>query len=343
MFSIALTTLSSLVVALIGFTLWKVREVEARHSPSGNFVAVPGGRLHYVSRLPAGAGGRVVLLIHGASGNSLDMVVPLADKLTEKGFRVIAFDRPGLGWSDRMAAETPLLQADAISAGLRALGPRGVIVVGHSLGGAVAESLALDHADMVEGLVLISTVSHPWPGGAVDAFYKVAATPVLGDAFAWLLATPFSAALMERGIAAVFSPQSPPVNYAETTGLELVLRPSRFTANARDVSGLYDFVTGQAPRLAGIGAPTVVIAGDRDDIVLTNVHSVGSARDIPGATLELLPGVGHSPHWTRPDTIIDAIMKIANVAAKDGVTQRSGAFPRAPSHPVGQVNEDNDK
>ena len=63
-------------------------------------------------------------------------------------------------------------------------------------------------------------------------------------------------------------------------------------------------------------APTVIVTGDADTIVLTKIHSYGSARDIPGAQLVILPGVGHSPHWADPQAIVAAI---ENVAARAGV------------------------
>jgi pimeloyl-ACP methyl ester carboxylesterase len=83
-------------------------------------------------------------------------------------------------------------------------------------------------------------------------------------------------------------------------------------ANAQDVAGLNAFVTAQAPRMGAITAPTAIVTGDSDDIVLTRLHSYGSLRDIPGATLKVLPGVGHSPHWADPDSVVAAVVAVAD-------------------------------
>ena len=121
---------------------------------------------------------------------------------------------------------------------------------------------------------------------------------------------------IDGGAAGVFAPRATPANYAQRTGLARVLLPAIFRANAQDVAAAYAAVTRQAPRLGDIRAPTEIVTGDSDQIVLTKVHSYGSARDIPGARLDVLPGVGHSPHWSEPGAVIDAIERVA---------ERSGA------------------
>ncbi len=88
-----------------------------------------------------------------------------------------------------------------------------------------------------------------------------------------------------------------------------MLRPAHFLANAEDVVDLKPFVTAMAPRYGEIKAPTAIVTGDRDGVVYTHIHSLGCARDIPGATLTTLEGVGHSPHHTAPDRVIAAILE----------------------------------
>ncbi len=84
-----------------------------------------------------------MILIHGASGNTRDFTFDLAKRLDDR-YRVIAFDRPGLGWSDSAgdAGVSPLVQADILRAAADQLGVRNPIVVGHSYGGAVAMAWA---------------------------------------------------------------------------------------------------------------------------------------------------------------------------------------------------------
>ena len=84
------------------------------------------------------------------------MMLALGDKLAAKGFRVIAMDRPGLGWSDRPDGRDdadPTRQARLIRAALDHLGVASVIVVGHSLAGVLATHFALSHGEALAGLV----------------------------------------------------------------------------------------------------------------------------------------------------------------------------------------------
>jgi len=115
--------------------------------PSGQFITVSGKRLHYTM---AGEGPPVILL-HGASGNFLDWTFGRFDELA-KTHKVLAFDRPGLGFSD--AADDPSLssQVALMVEAARQLGMERATVVGHSFGGAVALAWALDAPETVKDI-----------------------------------------------------------------------------------------------------------------------------------------------------------------------------------------------
>lgn len=287
-------------------TFMIARSIEARYPPTGRFVEVTGGRLHVIERGPeGGAPAATVLLLHGASGSSAEPMLALGQRLAAK-FRVVAIDRPGSGWSDRIAgtaAASPARQASVIREALDRLGVGRAIVVGHSWSGALATNLALDHADRVAGLVLLAPVTHPWPGGAISWYYTPTNWPVFGRLLTHTLATPAGLALVPATLAAVFAPQAPPPNYVDDAQIPLVLRPASFQANAQDVAGLNAFVTGQSKRYGEIRAPTVIISGDADRIVWTNLHSRSLEREVPGAKLIVLPGVGHMPHHAAPELV----------------------------------------
>lgn len=316
-----ISLVSGALIAVIGgavlFTQWQVRRIEARHPPQGRFMATSSGRLHYTERLPATVEtAETVLLLHGASGNQADMMLPLGDRLAARGFRVIAVDRPGHGWSDRPGGRdeaSPAIQAELIRAGLASLGIRKAIVVGHSLAGAVAANFAIDQKEFTRGLVLVAPVTHPWPGG-VTWYYTLAARPVFGWLFGHVVTMPVGLASLDAAVQSVFSPQQPPADYAEQTGSALVLRPREFIANAQDVSGLAAFIDVQSKRMGEIAAPTTIVTGDKDAIVYAHIHSAGSARDIPGARLVTLPGVGHAVHNVSPDTVVSAVADVASRA-----------------------------
>jgi pimeloyl-ACP methyl ester carboxylesterase len=301
------------VAATVLFTQWEARRIDARYPPQGQFVDVQGGRIHLVDTKPDKDPIATVLLIHGASGNEADMRLPLAARLKQRGFRVISVDRPGYGWSARLggsADSSPARQAILIRAAVEKIGVREVIVVGHSLAGVMSINLALDHSQFARGLVLLAPVSHPWPGG-IAFYYTLTATPVIGPLITNTIIMPLGLTTLDTAMASVFAPQPTPDNYRERAGIPLVLRPASFHANSQDVDVIKEFVTREARRYGNIKVPTAIVTGDQDTIVFTHIHSYGSARDIPGATLRVLPGVGHSPHWAQPQAVIETIVEVA--------------------------------
>ena len=313
--------LVAFAAALWVFTALCVRVIEARFPIIGQrVVAAPGApAIHLVERAPLGAERGAVLLVHGASGNFADMDVVLSAPLTAQGFRVFAVDRPGHGWSERLAGDTasdPSAQGAALRAALAARGVSRAIVVVHSLAGVLGLAMALDAPEFVRALVLISPVSHPWPGG-VAAYYHVAASRVFGPAFRYLLVMPAGLARMRSGVREVFSPNPIPANYVVATRTPLVLRPPHFRANAEDVVATEGHVATLSPRYPTIRASTAIVSGDSDRVVYTHIHSVGCARDIPGATLTMLPGVGHSPHHVAPGAIVAAVLEVEARAARE--------------------------
>ena len=319
------------LAALGAFSHLKARKFERDFPPQGSFAETQFGRLHVARRDPPGAPVATIALIHGASGNQADMMATLGGRLAAKGFHVFAVDRPGHGYSERLRehASSPAAQASAIRAALEAQGVGRAIVVGHSWAGAVACAFALDHADFTQGLVLLAPVTHPWPRG-VRWYYRLASVPVLGWLFSRTLLLPAGLASLEASLAGVFRPQPAPNGYAETIGAVLALRPWVFRANAEDVADLRGHLEKQAPRIPRIALPVAILSGDRDAVVLTERHSYGCAREIEGATLEMLPGVGHSPHWAAPERTVATIEALV-ARAQSTRQMRPDAAASAPS------------
>lgn len=317
----ALAILAALAVGLFLFTNVQTRRIEARFPPIGDLVETGEGAVHLVERAPEGPERGAVLLVHGASGNFADMSVALSDRLAALGFRVFAADRPGHGWSARLRgpdASSPAAQARMLRAALERRGVTQAIVVVHSLAGVLGLAMALDAPGFVRGLVLLAPVSHPWPGG-VSWYYTLAASRRLGPPFRHLVVMPAGLASMASGARSVFEPNPTPPDYIARTRLPLVLRPSQFKANAEDVADLEAHVAALSPRYAAIRAPTAIVTGDRDGVVYAHIHSAGCARDIPGATLTTLAGVGHSPHHSAPESVVAAILEV-EARARQGET-----------------------
>ncbi len=308
--------LTILILALILgagalYTYFGARAIERAHPPSGRFITVDGVRLHVLDEGTPKPGEPPLVLIHGASDNLEDWRVALGDRLRDR--RVILIDRPGLGWSDgpgvddgkRLARQVTLIH-DALTQ----LDAGRVVMVAHSLGGALALNYALTYRDGLAGLVLISPVTHPWIGG-VALYYNIFAMPVIGPLFAYTLAYPLSQVLIGPGIAAAFTPQPVPAGYREHAAIDLGLRPRTFLENARDVASLHAFVTAQQPRYGEIAVPTAILAGDADLVVSTRIHARALTAQLPDATLTVFEKVGHMPHHVWPDRIVAAIATIS--------------------------------
>lgn len=302
----------ALFLVLAGATRIGAWLIERRNPPVGSFVTVKGTRLH-VAHIAAGPGADLppIVFIHGASGNLKDQMIPFADALRGRA-EMLFFDRPGHGWSERgKDNEDPHGQARTIAALMDEAGIESAIIVGHSFGGAVAATFALDHTGRTRGLVLLAPASHPWPGGATSWYYALTVRPLIGRIFSETLSYPGGMLRMKAATACVFSPNRAPDNYGEAAAIGLVFRPRAFRANAVDVEGLYRHAVALAPRYPEIGAPTVIISGDRDTVVYEEIHSVGLARDIAGAELVWVKNLGHKPDWIATDLAVGAIEKVS--------------------------------
>jgi pimeloyl-ACP methyl ester carboxylesterase len=153
--------LAAAAAALAGTAIavnWQARRTEQKYPPVGNFVTVNGVRLHYVE---AGEGPPIVLL-HGNASMLNDLALSIVRPLSER-HRVIAFDRPGFGYSDRPKSRvwTPEVQAALFHDAFRALGIDRPVVYGHSFGAVVTMAFALMYPAETRGVVLASGYYYP--------------------------------------------------------------------------------------------------------------------------------------------------------------------------------------
>jgi pimeloyl-ACP methyl ester carboxylesterase len=289
--------------------------VQHRFPAQGKAIEVLGATLNVLEIGPKDAAGPPIVLIHGASSNLETMRRPLGERLAAD-HRVILIDRPGHGWSSAAGedASTPAAQARMIEEALKKLDVGPVILVVHSWAGALGARMALDYPARIAGLVMLAPVAYPWPGG-VGWYNALVTKPVIGPLLAYTVTLPLGYFLMDRGARGVFLPQVMPDNFTADTATPLLLRPREFLANARDLVNLKPAVAEQAPRYAEILAPTVVISGDVDKTVSTNIHSRPFAAAVPNAKLIVLPGVGHMVHNAAPDLVISEIEAIIGQTA----------------------------
>ena len=289
----------------------------AAYPPQGRFVDVGGGRrVHAVVR----GSGPDLMLVHGASGNTRDFTLTLTERLTDR-YRVVVFDRPGLGYSDRVSAEprgpfntvaeSPAQQAEMLHAAAVKLGVSRPIVLGHSYGGSVAMAWGLNHDPAA--LVMVSGVSQPWPGG-IGPLYSISASSVGGVTLVPLITAFVTEEQADGVLQRVFAPQAVPDGYAQGVGVGLSVRRVSIRTNARQLNALKSHVREMSPRYAEIDFPVEIVHGTADAIVPAEVHSVPLARQIDDANLTLLEGIGHMPHHVAPEALVEAIDRAARRA-----------------------------
>ena len=299
-------------VGLIGcaiVTLVVSNRIDRRYPPIGSFVEVNGTRLHYVDEGPKDA--PAVLLIHGASSNLRDMLIPARKSLGGK-YRLIAVDRPGHGWSERgLYSATPDAQARTLADFLTALNVDKAVVFGHSFGAVVATAMAVERPDKMLGLLVASPATHPWPSGKTNWYNHLARVPVIGWLFTRTLALPGGIGRISAATDCVFAPNQVPANYLEDAGIELVMVPHRFMDNSEDLTGLYAHTLHYKARYKEIKVPTIIITGDSDTVVSKEIHAENLARDIAGSRLFVVKNVGHKPDYALADLVAASIETLA--------------------------------
>ncbi|MDE4131708.1 alpha/beta hydrolase [Phaeobacter sp. QD34_3] len=284
------------------------------HPPEGQFLQLGDARVHAVEMgQPAGRAPDVVL-IHGSNGSTRDMSFRLAPALADR-YRVLMFDRPGLGYSDPLHHRGASLreQAEVLQQAATTLGATRPIVLGQSYGAGVALAWGVHHPDSLAALVSISGVSHPWDG-SLDPFYRVTSSPLGSRLLVPLLSAFVPQRTMARALEEVFAPQGVPEGYAAHFGTDLTLRRGSLRANARQRANLFRDIQAQAPQYHRISAPAELLHGDADTTVGHQIHADRLVQDLPDARLTLLPGIGHMPHHVATDEVAAAVDRAAQRA-----------------------------
>jgi len=312
--------LAAALVILALATQAGIAVFEHRFPARGKPVEVAGATLNVLELGPKDAEGPPIVLLHGASSNLEAMRRPLGDRLAAS-HRVILIDRPGHGWSSASVdTSTPAVQGRMIEEALNKLGVGPVILVVHSWAGALGARMAIDYPQRVAGLVMLAPVTHPWEGG-VGWYNALVAKPVIGPLLAYTVTLPLGYFLLTPGARGVFLPQVMPDDFVADSATALLLRPREFLANARDLVRLKQAVKEQVSHYGEISAPTVIISGDVDKTVSTNIHSRPFAAAVANAKLIVLPGVGHMVQNAATDLVIGEIEAIVgHTAPRTAVT-----------------------
>jgi len=300
---------AAVLAAAAAYNVYRARKVEHDHPPAGRFITVDGIRLHYLEK----GEGPPVVLIHGNVVTAEDFVLSgVIDRLA-RNHRVIAFDRPGYGYSERPQGSlwTAIEQADLLQEAFDQLGIERPIVVGHSWGALVAMELALGEPDAASGLVLLGGYYQPTMRFDVP-LVAPPAVPVVGDVIRYTVAPLMGAALMPLNVKAMFAPLDVPERFKREFPYGFPVRPSQIRAESQDAVSMVPAVIGMADRLRGLTIPITIIAGTEDGIVDHADHAKWLHDRLPDSVLRLVPGAGHMVHYAVPDEVAEAVEAVAS-------------------------------
>jgi pimeloyl-ACP methyl ester carboxylesterase len=294
------------------------KKAERRNPPTGRFITVDGVRLHYIER---GTGSPLVLL-HGNGSMIQDFESSGLVDLAAKKYRVIAFDRPGFGYSDRPRSTvwTPDAQANLINAALKQMGVSQPLVLGHSWGTLVAVALALKYPDNIRALILASGYYYPTVRPDVLVL-SPPAIPLIGDVLSHTISPVLGRLLWPLLLRKIFGPSRVPKKFAGFPE-EMTMRPSQIRASAAETALMIPAAYSFRESYGQLKMPVVIVAGTEDRVSKVQ-QSAELHRDIAHSTLRCIPSTGHMVHQTATAEVMSAIDMVAG--QKKDVVRAIGA------------------
>lgn len=279
---------------------WEQNRQNVFHAEHSRFADVDGVRVHFQEAGSADA--PVLFLMHGFASSNLVWSKVLLE-LAERGFRVIAPDLLGYGYSakPRDLEYTIGRQAKMVVGLMQELGINRASIVGSSYGGAVAATIALDHPQLIEKLILVGAVTNNRPTRYL--LMRLFGSPVIGDILSPLVVG--SRRLLRMRMKRVYDRHAWPMDERRVEARHLPLR-TRGTHraiirtvrrwDAERISRDAHFIT----------QPTLVLWGDRDrEVPLADGHRL--QKEIPDARLIVFPECGHLPHEEYPDEFVEVV------------------------------------
>ncbi|WP_375261836.1 alpha/beta fold hydrolase [Palleronia sp.] len=275
--------------------------------PIGRFVTVDGARLHYRDV----GDGPPIVLIHGAGAQMRTLTATLEPRLSDR-FRLIAIDRPGMGYPNPQTDELTISrQAEILVAALDALDIRRPVLVGHSLGGALALILAQRAPERFAGLALVAPLTRHLEQMIEPFRSLVIPNERLRTALSYTIASPTALLRGPRTMRQAFAPEEPPTWFAIEGGGLLSARPRMFRAMSAEATlGTGDMIA-IAAAYPSMTTRVAILYGREDAILNPATQGEQTAAEIPAATIDLVSG-GHLLPITQPDLTADWIAKRAN-------------------------------
>jgi pimeloyl-ACP methyl ester carboxylesterase len=279
----------------------------------GSVQPVTGGAIHYVEHGPED--GQPVVMIHGLSGQLQHFTYAMADDLAQT-YRVIALDRPGCGYSVRASDHLAALpeQARMIQELLDQRDIRNPVLVGHSLGGAVALAMALQRPEATRALALIAPLTHPTTDGP-EAFKGLQVhSSLMRQLIAQTVAVPMAKRTAADVLGQVFDPEPYPENFLTRGGGALGLRPQAFVTASTDFLASRAGIAAQAAEYAaGLQTAGGVLFGQQDAVL--DADAQGSPMQRFGLDYETLDNRGHMLPITAPEACCEFVRRIVSAHA----------------------------
>ncbi len=241
----------------------------------------------------AGAGPRTVLFLHGIGGNRESFADELPRLATS--WRALAWDMPGYGASPAIVPLTFEALAQAVVAVLDAERAEKAVLVGHSLGGMIAQETAARFPQRVSGLVLFATSA---AFGGKDASFK---NEFLAQRLAPLDAGKTMPEIAEELTKGLFGPNPPEAARRRAIASMAAIPAASYRA------ALECIVTfNRLDDLARIACPTLVLAAEHDRLAPPKTMERMAAR-IPGAAYRCITGAGHLANFEQTSAFADVL------------------------------------
>ena len=291
-------TLAAMAIA----NRYLAKKAERENPPTGHFVTIKGVRLHYVDQ----GSGTPLVLLHGNGSIIQDFQSSGLIDLAANDYRVIAFDRPGYGHSDRPRSTiwSPEAQAELIHAALLKIGVSRAIIFGHSWGTLVAVALALKYQQSVQSLILASGYYYPTVRADVMVL-SGPSIPVFGDVLRHTLSPILSRLMWPMLLRKLFGPNPVPTKFRGFSK-EMAVRPSQIRAAAAEAALMIPSVHNLQGAYANLQMPVAILAG-ADDQLIEPEQSVHLHHDITQSTFQCVASTGHMVHQTATAQIMSAI------------------------------------
>ena len=250
--------------------------------------------------------GRDVLLIHGSPG-SLEDWQPVMDAIGGS-MRVTAYDRPGHGYSGDTGKYSYEDNADVALALVEALQLEHVVAVGHSYGGTTALAMAARSPAAVDAVVVLDSAIYT-PSREPDVALRLLTVPVVGMGFGALTGPFIAPARIRKGLVEQFVGRTPPEDFVALR-TRMWSTPKVTHAIAVETLDAAENLRRLSPKYPGIQRPVFILA--EADSVFRRTAAERLHADVPGSTLELLPGTGHFVQFEKTDDVVRAIRRAAS-------------------------------